>query len=123
MAEVKRIDVDDPEVNMDDGESISYRGTSFTGEVVECQRGALVSLNTYKDGVEDGPTREWYMDGTLRSEGVMRDGFPVGDLQSWHPNGRLAARMTMSDNGLRQLALLEWDEDGNLTKEWHAERN
>lgn len=100
---MRRIDIDGPEVDMDMGQRLLYRGELFTGEVVEYQRGALVSLNTYKDGVEDGPTREWYMDGTLRSEGVMRDGVPVGELQSWHPNGRLAARMTMSDNGLRQL--------------------
>jgi len=27
----------------------------------------------------------------------------------------------MSDNGLRQSALYEWDEEGNQTKEWHAD--
>ncbi|MER6353169.1 hypothetical protein ABT186_15305 [Streptomyces sp. NPDC001634] len=106
---------------MDYGERLYYRGTPFAGEAVEYQRGALVSLITYEDGVEDGPVREWYMDGTLRSDGVMRGGFPAGEFQRWHPNGRLAARTIMSDNGLRQLAQFEWDEEGNLTKEWHAE--
>lgn len=116
-----RIDIDDPDVTMDDGERLYYRGNPFTGEAVEYQLGALVSLITYEDGVEDGPVREWYTDGTLRSEGVMRDGFPAGEFRRWHPNGRLAARTIMSANGLRQLAQFEWDEEGHPTKEWHAE--
>lgn len=118
-----RIDIDDPDATMDEGERLYYRGTPFTGEAVEYQRGALVSLITYEDGYEDGPAREWYADGTLRSEGVMRGGFPVGGFQRWHPNGGLAARTVMSDNGLRQLAQFEWDEHGNMTKEWHAKSN
>jgi antitoxin component YwqK of YwqJK toxin-antitoxin module len=117
-----RIDIDDPEFEMDEGEVVFYRGERFTGEVVEYQQGALVSLVTYKDGIEDGPSKEWYMDGTLRSDGVLRGGFPVGESKDWHPNGRLAARVLMSANGLRQLEITEWDDEGNLTKEWRAER-
>lgn len=115
-----RIDIDDPEFEMDESEVVSYQGQRFTGEVVEYQRGALISLVTYKDGIEDGPSKEWYMDGTLSSEGTLRGGFPVGESKEWHPNGRLASRVLMSANGLRQLEITEWDENGNLTKEWHA---
>ncbi|MFF8697380.1 toxin-antitoxin system YwqK family antitoxin [Streptomyces sp. NPDC015144] len=117
-----RIDIDDPEFEMDEGEVVSYQGQRFTGEVVEYQRGALVSLVTYKDGIEDGPSREWYMDGTLSSEGTLRGGFPIGESKEWHPNGRLASRVLMSENGLRQLEITEWDENGNLTKEWRADQ-
>ncbi|MGW2184173.1 toxin-antitoxin system YwqK family antitoxin [Streptomyces sp. NPDC001732] len=117
-----RIDIDDPEFEMDEGEVVSYRGERFTGEVVEYQQGALVSLVTYKEGIEDGPSKEWYMDGTLRAEGILRGGFPVGESRTWHPNGRLASRVLMSANGLRQLEITEWSEEGNLTKEWRAER-
>ncbi|MEU9322185.1 hypothetical protein [Streptomyces sp. NPDC048295] len=117
-----RIDIDDPELEMDEGEVVFRRGERFTGEVVEHQQGALVSLVTYEDGVEDGPSREWYMDGTLRSDGVLRGGFPVGECRDWHPNGRPAARVLLSANGLRQLEITEWDDEGNLTKEWRAER-
>ncbi|GGV97687.1 hypothetical protein GCM10015535_69540 [Streptomyces gelaticus] len=117
-----RIDIDDPQIEMDEGEVAFYQGEPFTGEVVEYQKGALVSLVTYKDGFEDGPSRKWYMDGTLRSEGVLRGGFPVGESKDWHPNGGLATRVLMSGNGLRQLEITEWDDEGNLTKEWRAER-
>ncbi|MER8085412.1 toxin-antitoxin system YwqK family antitoxin [Streptomyces sp. NPDC087532] len=117
-----RIDIDDPEFEMDEGEVVLYRGERFTGEVVEYQKGALVSLVTYKEGVEDGSSKAWYMDGTLRSDGVLREGLPVGESKDWHPNGRPAARVFMSANGLRQLEITEWDDAGNLTKEWRAER-
>ncbi|QKW06204.1 hypothetical protein HUT18_07095 [Streptomyces sp. NA04227] len=105
---------------MDESEQLFYQGVPFTGEAVELQRGAVVSLNTYKEGVEDGPIRQWYVDGVLRSEGVMRDGFPVGEFRKWHHNGVLAARTIMSEDGLHQLTIFEWDESGELTKEWHA---
>lgn len=118
---MQRINIDDPGAIMDEGERLYYQGAPFTGEAVEYQSGALVSLITYQDGIENGPIREWYTDGTLRSEGVMRDGFPIGESQQWHPNGRLAARTIMSANGLRQLAQFEWDDEGNVTKEWRAE--
>ncbi|MET7609208.1 toxin-antitoxin system YwqK family antitoxin [Streptomyces avermitilis] len=115
---MRRIDIDDPEVDMDMGQRLIYRGELFTGEVVEYQRGALVSLNTYKDGVEDGPTREWYMDGTLRSEGTARGGRPVGITRDWHPNGTLAAEREFAEDGLTMLSDREWDETGQPTRAW-----
>jgi antitoxin component YwqK of YwqJK toxin-antitoxin module len=115
-----RIDIDDSDAIMDEGERLYFRGVSFTGAAVEYQRGALVSLVTYTRGIEDGPFREWYMDG-LRPDGIMRDGFPVGECQQWHPNGRIAARAIMTADGLSQLAQFEWGEQGKLMKEWHAD--
>ncbi|MFI1372522.1 toxin-antitoxin system YwqK family antitoxin [Streptomyces longwoodensis] len=118
---LQRIDIDSPDVFIDEAEVCYYQGRAFTGEVVEYQRGSLVNLITYEEGVENGPLREWYTDGTLRSECVMRDGYAVGESRRWHSNGRLASRILMSENGLQQITRFEWDEDGNLTKEWHAE--
>ncbi|NKQ28324.1 toxin-antitoxin system YwqK family antitoxin [Streptomyces galbus] len=118
---MQRVDIDSPDVFIDEEEVLHHRGRRFTGEAVEYQRGALVSLVTYEDGVENGPLLEWYTDGTPRSRATMRDGFAVGEAHAWHPNGRLAVRILMSDDGLRQLSRLEWDEGGNVTKEWHAE--
>ncbi|MFJ2645105.1 toxin-antitoxin system YwqK family antitoxin [Streptomyces sp. NPDC087511] len=85
------------------------------------QKGALVSLVTYRNGIEDGPSKEWHVEGTLRSDGVLRGGFPVGESKDWHPDGQLATRVLMSENGLRQLEITEWDDKGNLTREWRAE--
>lgn len=52
---------------------------------------------------------------------MLRGGFPVGESKDWHPDGQLATRVLMSENGLRQLEITEWDDKGNLTREWRAE--
>ncbi|MFG2379361.1 toxin-antitoxin system YwqK family antitoxin [Streptomyces avermitilis] len=118
---MKRIDIDDPEVDMDLSLRLLYRGELFTGEVEEYLGGVRVSLASYADGFPHGPSRSWHKNGTRQSEGTLRTGSPAGVWRTWHPNGALAVRMVMSDDGARQLARFEWDEDGKLTKEWHAD--
>ncbi|WP_326767967.1 hypothetical protein OG978_28625 [Streptomyces sp. NBC_01591] len=119
--DVTRIDIDDPEVDMDRGQRLLYRGELFTGEVEEHLGGALVSLDSYVEGVQHGPSREWYEDGTLRSEATAREGRPAGVSGEWHPNGVLAAEVEFSENGLRTLAERRWDEEGQPTKNWRAD--
>lgn len=47
MAEVTRIDIDDPDVDMDQGQRVLYRGELFTGEAEERLGGVVVSLDSY----------------------------------------------------------------------------
>lgn len=47
MAEVARIDIDDPDVDMDQGQRVLYRGEPFTGEAEERLGGVVVSLDSY----------------------------------------------------------------------------
>ncbi|MEV6395171.1 hypothetical protein AB0M39_10405 [Streptomyces sp. NPDC051907] len=121
MDSERRIDIDDPEVDMDGGGRLLYRGELFTGEVTEHLGTPLVSLNDYVEGVLHGLSREWYKDGTLRSEGTVQMGRAVGLFREWHPNGRLASERVFSQNGLPILAERVWDEQGNLTKSWKKE--
>ncbi|MEU6915635.1 toxin-antitoxin system YwqK family antitoxin [Streptomyces olindensis] len=118
MTAVQRIDIDDPEVDMDDSERLYHRGGPFTGEVTEHLGERLVSLDGYVDGYKNGPSREWYQDGTLRSEGTLREGMPVGEFREWHPNGALAARQVFADNGMTLLEEHTWDEQGRPTRSW-----
>ncbi|MFF3061605.1 toxin-antitoxin system YwqK family antitoxin [Streptomyces sp. NPDC057909] len=118
MAEVARIDIDDPDVDMDPGQRVLYRGELFTGEAEERLEGVVVSLDSYVAGVQDGPSREWYKDGTLRSEGTARMGLPVGVSKEWHPNGTLATERLFAEDGLTLLADRQWDEKGRPTKNW-----
>ncbi|MEU0626655.1 hypothetical protein [Streptomyces sp. NPDC005989] len=120
MPDVTRIDIDDPEVDMDQGQRLLYRGELFTGEVEERLGGAVVSLDSYVAGVQHGPSREWYKDGTLRSEATAHEGRPVGVSREWHPNGVLAAEVEFSGNGMTMLAERRWDEEGQPTKNWRA---
>ncbi|TQE15249.1 hypothetical protein Sipo8835_45855 [Streptomyces ipomoeae] len=105
---------------MDDGERLLHKGVLYSGEVVEYQRGRMISLETYEDGVPNGPVRQWYSDGSPRAEGNMRRGFPVGESRTWHPGGTLATKRITSDDGHRPLVELEWDENGEQTRSWYA---
>ncbi|MFE7045861.1 toxin-antitoxin system YwqK family antitoxin [Streptomyces atratus] len=89
---MRRIDIDAPDVDMDGAQRVLYRGEPFTGEVAEFQGGHLISLDEYTDGVLNGMSREWYQDGTLRSEGVTQNGRALGEFKEWHPNGGVKSR-------------------------------
>ncbi|MEU0584079.1 hypothetical protein [Streptomyces sp. NPDC006132] len=118
MTAVQRIDIDAPEVDMDDSERLYYQGHPFTGEVTEHLGESLVSLDSYVDGYKNGPSREWYKNGTLRSEGTLRAGRPVGEFKEWHSNGVLAVHQVFAENGMTLLADSAWDEHGRPTRAW-----
>lgn len=124
MAEVTRIDVDDPDVDTDQGQRLLYHGELFSGEVEErSPNGALISLDAYSNGVQDGPSREWYPDGSRRGEGTMRQGRPVGTFREWHPNGVLASERVIADDGLTLLSSRKWDETGQIIRDWVRQEN
>ncbi len=106
---------------MDYEQRLLYRGRPFTGEVEERSGGVVISLDSYVDGLQDGPSREWYKDGTLRSEATVRKGRPVGVAREWHPNGTLASEQVFAENGLTMLQDFHWDENGQPTKTWRKE--
>ncbi|MFB7191768.1 toxin-antitoxin system YwqK family antitoxin [Streptomyces sp. NPDC056230] len=121
MTSAARIDVDGPDVDMDNAQRLLYRGEPFTGEVAEYQSGHLISLDEYTEGVLNGLSREWYQDGTLRSEGIVRDGRAAGEFKEWHPNGILKSRKFF-DNTLASLREEEtWDENGVLLTSWRRD--
>ncbi|KOV98774.1 hypothetical protein ADK65_20835 [Streptomyces sp. NRRL B-1140] len=113
---MRRIDIDDPEVDMDSSERLYCNGEPFTGEVTEHFGESMIGLDAYVDGYKDGPSREWYRDGTLRSEGVLRGGLPVGEFREWHSNGVLAAKQVFAENGMTLLEDRSWDECGRPTR-------
>ncbi|MEU8292163.1 hypothetical protein [Streptomyces pseudogriseolus] len=121
MAITLRIDIDDPDVDMDDAQRLLYRGEPFTGEVTEHLQGKLVSLDVYRDGIQDGLSREWYKDGTPRSEGTVRDGLPRGEFREWHANGVLASRKVFDNDGLTLREDDQWDETGRPTRSWRLD--
>lgn len=110
-----RVDMDDSGVDIEGSSIITYRGNPFTGELVEHfpKGGGLWNLTTYVDGVEDGAQREWYRDGTLKSEGQVKAGFIEGTWRTWHPNGVLAEEEEFDAAGhvARRAA---WSAEGEL---------
>ncbi|MER6786836.1 hypothetical protein ABT330_19845 [Streptomyces sp. NPDC000658] len=69
----RRIDVDDPEVNMDDAQRLLYRGELFTGEVTEYLGNALVVFDD--DGLTFRESYEWDEDGRPTKSWRLGDGF------------------------------------------------
>jgi antitoxin component YwqK of YwqJK toxin-antitoxin module len=108
---MKRIHVYLDDNELDDSLRLVHDGEPFTGELVNGYGDTLLSLETYRDGFRDGPTREWHEDGTLKAEGTNRHGVAVGTFRRWHPNGRLAVEKQFDDAG-RLLGERRWDEDG-----------
>jgi antitoxin component YwqK of YwqJK toxin-antitoxin module len=115
---VERIDIDGPDVDYDESQLLLYRGEYFTGEAVEYfPDGRLWTLKTFVNGFEDGPTRQWFQDGSLQSEGVSKRNYAVGEWKTWFPNGRLEHVSTFDDDG-NLLSRIEWNEDGEIVKQY-----
>ncbi|MFI0967433.1 toxin-antitoxin system YwqK family antitoxin [Streptomyces sp. NPDC021080] len=108
-----RIDLDDPGLGTGLDLSLTYQGRLFTGETVEknARTGQVVAMTTYVEGLEDGPLREWYADGTERAEGQCRKGIPYGRWRERHPNGRLAVEKEYGTHG-RVRSVKAWSESG-----------
>lgn len=96
-----------------------HQGVPFTGTAFEVDdHGTIIAEVDYKDGIEDGPSREWYADGSLRAEGTNRNGIPVGEYREWHPGGLLAEETRFNDEG-KHIYVRRWDEEGNITADRH----
>jgi antitoxin component YwqK of YwqJK toxin-antitoxin module len=106
----QRVNFDD--TDMDASQRVLYQGELFTGEVVETDEdGVVIRVNTYRDGSEDGPQREWFNDGMLRSEYHATGGLPTGESRDWHENGQLSRRQEFDQYGHLRVRE-QWDENG-----------
>lgn len=115
---MNRVDDDDPDLETQLDSRVTYRGEYFTGEVVETNDDTVVSLTTYRDGFEDGPSLEWFPDGTRLSEGTVRKGIPIGAWRLWHANGALAEEKVFDEAGKGHiLRIRRWSESGEITKD------
>ena len=107
-----RINIDDTDGDSDGARL--YNGVAYTGEIVETDgEGHLIYLSNYEGGYENGPYREWYADGGLKTEGQTDRGILAGVWRTWHENGQLAEE-SVYDNGKRTRHRM-WAEDGTPT--------
>ncbi|MFI5641433.1 toxin-antitoxin system YwqK family antitoxin [Streptomyces goshikiensis] len=123
MDAVEKIDLDDPDVEMDMTGRLFHRGELHTGEVVEYLGEALVNQETYVEGRPDGLSRSWYTDGAVESEGTLRRGRPTGVFREWHPNGVLKSRQVFDEAGLVLTEEERWDESGRRKRNWKLAEN
>lgn len=110
MAPTVRVNADD--LTQDAAEYFVYNGEPFTGEAVETiDDGQVIGLTTYVRGTEEGPQREWWPNGRLKSEYFVTGGRITGESREWHENGQLASLRRWNEFGeLRGHE--EWDDQG-----------
>lgn len=112
----KRIDTRVDEVEWDAAMTLLHNGEPVTGDVVETTvDGFLMSSDHYVDGVLDGPTREWWAGGPLKSEGTASRGKLVGTYREWRDNGTLALEKEFGSDGLA-VAERRFDENGRPSR-------
>ncbi|WP_372409573.1 toxin-antitoxin system YwqK family antitoxin [Streptomyces luteireticuli] len=103
------------QVHLDEYGRTCYEDALLTGEVEKhADNGQLVMLFSYADGVEHGPQRAWWPDGTKRIEGVTRMGAAVGEWRYWHANGHLSELVVLDEHG-RVMTRRRWNAAGELT--------
>ena len=106
-----RVNIDNLDFN--DDLQYFYDGEPFTGETVEtAPTGEVIALTTFRDGIEHGPQRGWYRDGSKKSEVTAVNGLAVGTAREWHPNGQLAEESEFNDRG-EMVRVQRWHEDGS----------
>ncbi|MER7077517.1 MORN repeat variant [Saccharopolyspora kobensis] len=109
--------VDSADTSLDESMVTWYQGAPFTGEAVaHAANGNMISLVTYKHGIEHGPQAAWYPDGTKQLEGQCDRGEPVGEWRNWHPSGQLSRYTLFSGTG-DKLKVQSWDESGELIED------
>lgn len=84
----------------DDNTYVCLDGSRYTGEVVTtASDGTVTRINTYVDGLEDGPQQEFHYDGTPSAAYTAKRGFTVGEALEWDADGEQSRRRLFDDEG------------------------
>jgi antitoxin component YwqK of YwqJK toxin-antitoxin module len=97
-----------------DAQELLYKGVPFTGTVVERSAdGRIISLQSFRHGIQDGLSRVWDTTGTLRLETDYAFGMRRF-RREWHANGQIKRDIDygyLAPSGVAHD--LAWDETGN----------
>ncbi|MEU2947908.1 toxin-antitoxin system YwqK family antitoxin [Nocardiopsis alba] len=114
---MKRVNEEELEYDYDDYGAALLAGEPFTGEAIDKSGDVVVSLTTFVGGREDGPKKEWYESGQIRSEGqVSRVTGAIGVWSEWNESGQLVERKELDEEG-NVVSWRQWDEEGVLIKD------
>jgi antitoxin component YwqK of YwqJK toxin-antitoxin module len=96
---MNRIHYDDTSMNADNS-CVLFDGVPYTGEVVDtAEDGTVISVNTYRGGLQDGVQREFHWDGSPSARYTCLRGMPVGEALEWDPDGRQTRRRVFDQHG------------------------
>ena len=119
--EIKDIQVEKI-VNHDITKSVSKKVFSaednkFNGVLVKTENNDIVEISFYKDGVSDGVSYSYYLNGDLKSVSTYRKGTIEGPQVLYRPNGNLESEQVFENNSL--VSEKYYDKNGKITKEYH----
>jgi antitoxin component YwqK of YwqJK toxin-antitoxin module len=103
---------------LDYGPDLIYylAGERFTGIGYEDVPGFGVSEISYKDGFQDGPARDWYPSGTLKSESWYRENARHGFSRDYSED-QVKVLEELYEYGIL-VRRTSWDESGRETGTW-----
>ena len=109
-------------VNYDITKSISKKvflaeDNKFSGVLVKNENNDIVEISFYKDGVSDGVSYTYYLNGDLKSVSTYRKGSIEGPQVLYRPNGNLESEQVFENNSL--VSEKYYDKNGKITKEYH----
>ncbi|WP_136707797.1 hypothetical protein [Agromyces sp. H66] len=93
--------VKDSELDYDSDLVCTLDGVPFTGTAVE-ESVLGKSEITFKDGLQEGPARDWYPSGVLKGESQFIQGALHGTVREFRPDGALA-ETSQYEYGIRVL--------------------
>ncbi|TDC02265.1 hypothetical protein E1267_29825 [Nonomuraea longispora] len=104
-----RITMNDLEYDQD--QRVRYQGAPYSGTACELYAdGAVMTEQTFDQGIPHGLARTFYPDGRVESEWRHDRGRRHGSCLRWHPNGRLAEDRIYERGKL--VSCQAWHEDG-----------
>ncbi|MFE6507832.1 toxin-antitoxin system YwqK family antitoxin [Nocardioides sp. NPDC057767] len=113
--------VPDSELDFDEDLVFTDGGKPFTGVAFEESAIRGRSEVTYRDGLQDGPARDWYPSGVLKGESWHVQGVPHGPAREYDESGKLREEATYS-HGVRVL-LRVLDDEGRIVREERIDPN
>ena len=97
--------------------------TLITGELLfYYETGEIQQLQTFKDGILNGPRKGWHINGQLRQEGTFEDGKIIGFRRVWYDNGQLRDEGSYKNGKLDGIRKGWWD-NGQLKHEYTYNQN
>lgn len=115
------IRVNEDELEYTDELIYTWQGKPFTGIGYEHLRTGERIEVSYLDGRQTGIAREWYPDGTLKSEEHYVNGSKHGICQEWFKNGQLKTE-AFYEFSIRVKEKI-WNEKGELVQEFEISEN
>lgn len=99
----------------------TYNGQRFTGVGYEEEPERGLSEISYVDGVQEGPSRDWYPSGQLKGETIYKDNVRHGHNREFREDGTLSLEEIYEHGVLVRSAT--FDENGNMVERFELSRD